>query len=57
MAELAGNGIVGRKILMYKGDVDTGILLCARTKTITLGSESIDVTSDCDDGSVPSLSM
>jgi len=50
MAELAGNGIVGRKILMYKGDVDTGILLCARTKTITLGSESIDVTSDCDDG-------
>ncbi len=50
MADLQGNGLVGRAIKMYKGDVDTGTLFVARTKTITLGSESIDVTSDSDNG-------
>lgn len=50
MAEIAGNGIVGRAIKMYQGDESTGTLFIARTKTITLGSESIDVTSDGDDG-------
>lgn len=50
MAELTGNGLVGRAIKMYRGDVDTGVQFCAQTKSITLGSESIDVTSDCDNG-------
>jgi len=50
MAALSDNGIVGRDILFYKGDADTGILFCARTKTVSVGAESIDVTSDCDDG-------
>ena len=50
MAALQGNGIVGRAVKAYKGDEDTGVLFEARTKTITLGSESIDVTSDGDDG-------
>ena len=50
MAELAGNGIVGRAVKAYKGDEATGTLFIARSKSITLGSESIDVTSDGDDG-------
>ena len=50
MADLPGNGIVGRAIKMYRGDASTGVQFCAQSKTITLGSESIDVTSDCDDG-------
>lgn len=50
MAELTGNGLVGRAVKAYKGDEDTGTLFIARSKTITLGSESIDVTSDGDDG-------
>lgn len=50
MAQLAGNGIVGRAIKFYQGDETTGTQFVARTKTITLGSESIDVTSDNDDG-------
>ncbi len=49
MAELSGNGLVGRSVQFYKGDSTTGTLFIARTKTITLGSESIDVTSDTDD--------
>ena len=50
MAELAGGGIVGRAVKAYKGDEETGTLFIARSKSITLGSESIDVTSDGDDG-------
>lgn len=50
MAELTGNGIVGRAVKAYKGDPTTRTLFIARTKTITLGSESIDVTSDGDSG-------
>lgn len=50
MAALTGNGIVGRAVKAYKGDEATGTLFEARSKTITLGSESIDVTSDGDDG-------
>jgi len=50
MAELACNGIVGRKIKMYKGDVSTGTLFIAQTKSVTLNSESIEVTSDTDEG-------
>ena len=50
MALLPCNGIVGRKIKMYKGDASTGILFAAQTKSVTLNSESIDVTSDTDDG-------
>lgn len=48
--ELAGNGLVGRAVKAYKGDEATGTQFIARAKTITLGSESIDVTSDGDDG-------
>jgi len=50
MAELAGGGIVGRAVKAYKGNELTGTLFIARSKTITLGSESIDVTSDGDNG-------
>ena len=50
MAELTGGGIVGRAVKAYKGDEETGTLFIARSKSITLGSESIDVTSDGDDG-------
>lgn len=50
MAALTGNGLVGRAVKAYKGDESTGTLFEARSKTITLGSESIDVTSDGDDG-------
>ena len=50
MAELTGNGIVGRAVKAYKGDVDTGTLFIARSNSITLASDYIDVTSDGDDG-------
>jgi len=50
MAAISGNGIVGRKIKFYQGDVSTGVLFSARTKTFSLGSEPIDVTDDSDDG-------
>lgn len=50
MAELTGNGLVGRAVKAYKGDEETGVQFCAQTKNLTLGSESIDVTSDCDNG-------
>lgn len=40
----------GRDIDFYKGDSSTGVKICARTKTLTIGSESIDITQDCDDG-------
>lgn len=48
--ELTGNGIVGRAVKAYQGDEATGTQFIARAKTITLGSESIDVTSDGDSG-------
>lgn len=48
--ELTGNGLVGRAVKAYKGDEESGTQFIARAKTITLGSESIDVTSDGDDG-------
>lgn len=50
MAELSGNGLVGRAVKAYQGDEATGTQFIARAKTITLGSESIDVTSDGDNG-------
>lgn len=50
MALLPCNGIVGRRIKVYKGDVATGILFAAQTKSVTLNSESIEVTSDTDEG-------
>lgn len=50
MAALPGNGIVGRDIKVYRGNVSTGVLFTAQTKSFTLGSEPIDVTSDGDDG-------
>jgi len=43
-------GIAGRNIKFYRGDVDTGTLIVARTKTMTINNESIDVTSDGDEG-------
>lgn len=46
MADL--NAFSGRDILFYTGDVDTGAKMCARSKTLTIGSESIDITQDCD---------
>src|SRR5690625_8054369 len=45
MADL--NAFSGRDILFYVGD-ETGARICARTKTLTIGSESIDITQDCD---------
>lgn len=44
------DGIVGRDIKFYKGDVATGTQIVCRTKSLTIGNESIDVTSDGDDG-------
>src|SRR5699024_9825467 len=45
MADL--NAFSGRDILFYVGD-EAGSRICARTKTLTIGSESIDITQDCD---------
>ncbi len=43
-------GILGRDIKFYKGDIATGTVIVCRTKSLTIGNESIDVTSDNDDG-------
>lgn len=43
-------GFVGRRVKFYQGDESTGTQIIARTKTMTIGNESIDVTSDNDDG-------
>lgn len=40
----------GRNIQFYSGDSETGVRICARTKTLNFASESINVTQDCDDG-------
>src|SRR5690554_1092556 len=42
------NAFSGRDILFYVGDGTTGARICARSKTLTIGSESIDITQDCD---------
>jgi len=46
MADL--QAIAGRDVAFYVGADDSGPRICARTKTITIGGESIDVTQDCD---------
>src|SRR5690625_1394490 len=46
MADL--NAFSGRDVLFYVGDGTSGAKICARTKTLTIGSESIDITQDCD---------
>src|SRR5690625_8207 len=45
MADL--NAFSGRDILFYVGD-EAVARICARTKILTIGSESIDITQDCD---------
>lgn len=42
------NAFSGRDILFYVGDGTSGAKICARSKTLTIGSESIDITQDCD---------
>ena len=42
------NAFSGRDILFYVGDGTTGARICARSKTLTIGAESIDITQDCD---------
>lgn len=48
--------IAGRDVEFYMGDITSTSgqsgppRICARTKTITVGGEPIDVTQDCDDG-------
>lgn len=42
------NAFSGRDILFYVGDGTSGAKMCARSKTLTIGSESIDITQDCD---------
>lgn len=42
------NAFAGRDILFYVGDGTSGAKMCARSKTLTIGSESIDITQDCD---------
>lgn len=46
MADL--NEIAGRDVAFYVGDDDSGPRICARTKTITVAGEPIDITQDCD---------
>lgn len=46
MAEL--QAIAGRDVAFYVGADDTGPRICARTKTITIAGEPIDITQDCD---------
>lgn len=41
------NAIAGRDVSFFVGDED-GARICARTKSITIGAESIDITQDCD---------
>lgn len=40
--------IAGRDVAFYVGADDSGPRICARTKTITINGESIDITQDCD---------
>lgn len=42
------NAFAGRDILFYVGSDTSGAKMCARSKTLTIGSESIDITQDCD---------
>lgn len=42
------DAIAGRDVAFYVGDDDSGPRICARTKTITIGGEPIDITQDCD---------
>lgn len=43
--------IIGRKVKLYQGDVATGTVYVGVTsKTLTINSESVDVTNDDDDG-------
>lgn len=42
------NVFSGRDILFYVGDGTDGARICARSKTLTIGSDSIDITQDCD---------
>lgn len=42
------NAFSGRDILFYVGDGTDGARICARSKTLTIGSDSIDITQDCD---------
>src|SRR5690625_3825318 len=42
------NEFAGRDVLFYVGDGTSGARICARTKTLTIGSESIDIGQDCD---------
>ena len=48
MADISG--FAGRKVKIYKGDETTGVIITCRTKTLTIGNESINVTSDSDEG-------
>jgi len=41
------NAFSGRDILFYVGDGTSGAKMCARSTTLTIGSESIDITQDC----------
>lgn len=41
--------ILGRKVKISIGETPTQICV-ARTKTLTINNEMVDVTSDCDDG-------
>lgn len=45
MANLAA--FTGRDVSFFVGD-EEGARICARTKSITIGAESIDITQDCD---------
>lgn len=42
------NAFSGRDILFYVGDGTDGARICARSKTLTIGGEPIDITQDCD---------
>lgn len=37
----------GRDVLLFKGDGIDGERICARSKTLTIGNEPIDITQDC----------
>lgn len=45
MADLAA--FTGRDVSFFVGD-EQGARICARTKSITIGAEPIDITQDCD---------
>lgn len=43
--------MIGRKANVYQGDVDTGTMIAGVTaKTVTINTESVDITSDDDNG-------